>query len=108
MEVTKNEERLYQWAVNNSKKLSNTCEQETNWQIKDAAGDRIAEYDIETLKDMQECVENEGTEKEVSLIFSAEAMRWKMQYFKEKETESAKSETGLPASQDIPDFVYRF
>ena len=31
-----------------------------------------------------------------------------MQYFKEKETESAKSETGLPASQDIPDFVYRF
>ncbi len=108
MDLTKNEERLYQWSVNNHQKLNNTCEQETNWKIKDAAGDRITEYEIETLKEMQEYLENAGTEKEAAVIFSAEAMKWKMQYFIEKEAESVHNETGLPASQDIPDFVYRF
>lgn len=108
MNLTKNEERLFQWAVSSCKRLSSTCEQESNWKIKDTAGDRIAEYDIETLKDMQEYLENAGTEKEAALIFSAEAMKWKMHYFKEKETGTAQGETGLPAGQDIPDFVYRF
>lgn len=108
MDLTKNEERLYQWAVKNHKKLNKVCEQESNWHIKNEAGDRLQEYDIETLKDMQEYLENAGIEKDAVLIFSAEAVKWRMQYFMEKKEEFVQCETGLPASQDIPDFVYRF
>lgn len=108
MEMTKNEERLYQWAVNNHKEFMNTCGQESNWHIRNTEGDRLEEYDIETLKDIQEYLEKARIEKDAALIFSAEAAKWKMQYFVEKESESVQCETGLPTSQDIPDFVYRF
>ncbi len=110
MNISKNEERLYQWAIKN-KNDSGLKEKQTSasyWNIRDDSKDGIIEYHVETIKEMQEYLANAGIEKELALIFSAEAIKWKIQYFKSREEELNYKEVELPRINGIPEYVYTF
>ncbi len=106
MSMTRNEERLYQWVIKNKRELERTQWDKTYWQQREASRNGIIEYRVETLKEMQDCLEKTGIDKNLALIFSAEAMKWKMQFFKAKEVDLKLEGSRLPSDKSIPEFVY--
>lgn len=109
MNLTKNEERLLQWSRDNKEEMRKDGECHTFWKERDVSKDRVLPYAIETLKDMQEFLEKEDIEPSVALIFSAEAMKQKGQYFKLCEPGAGALRGNVSQIQsDIPDYVYMF
>lgn len=106
MSLTRNEERLLQWSAKNQADLRGEP-QGSYWKEKQLQGDGVSDYNAETLKEMQAYLEAAGIEPDLALIFSAEAMKQKTNYFREEE--AGQQETGaVRQGGDIPDYVYMF
>ncbi len=108
MSLTKNEERLLQWASAHKKPCREQDEIKSFWVERKTTRDVIMEYGPETLNEMQDYLQNAEAESMFSLIVSAEAMKEKMRYYKEKEETIDIKVSEEPINGNIPDYVYLF
>lgn len=106
MRLTRNGERLQQWSVKHKEALR-MSEGDSFWRKREMEGCGVLRYEIETLQGMQAFLEHADVEKEAALIIAAEAMKQKMQYYKEEQTAEHKEIKALQG-EAIPDYVYIF